>query len=149
MPSLTPCLDLHERAQFAWRRFILRSLVQLAAYQRLWPVAEIDQIIAEPRGHTPVEEKQRQSTHPRSERTGRGDNAHAEIVSCKKCELRLYYNGEPVFAVAKKGSRSKSAAQPRAWQSTSEREARGPEPVPSSSSAGLADGALATQLVKA
>ena len=40
-----------------------------------------------------------------------------------------------------------SAAQPRAWQSTSEREARAPEPERSSSSAGLADAEFASQLV--
>ena len=39
-------------------------------------------------------------------------------------------------------------AQPRAWQSTSEREARAPEPERSSSSAGLADAALASPLVQ-
>ena len=41
-----------------------------------------------------------------------------------------------------------SAEQPKAWQSTSEREARAPEPERSSSSAGLANAELASRLVK-
>ena len=145
-------IDVHERAEFAWRRLALRVLVQMAVYRRVSAVTEIDLTIAEPGGSTSVEEKQGNCTHPRSERTGKGSNAFAKRISCGGCGLLLFYNGGPVFPNHKKGNRNNApmqsaAAKPRAWRSTSEREERDPEPVRNSSSNGLADNALAGQLL--
>ena len=77
-------------AVYAWRRFTLMFLVQLAAYQRVSVVTEIDLTIAESGGFTSVEEKQRNCTHPRSDRTGKGSNAFAKRVSCGRCGLLLF-----------------------------------------------------------
>ena len=141
-----------ERTDYAWRLLALRILVQLAAYQRLSTVTKLDLLLEELRGCVSVEERQRNCAHPRSERTGKGSNVYSKITSCTKCGQLFFCNGEPVFANPTEAGRNKvpppsSAPQPRAWQSTSEREARAPEPERGSSSAGLADAEMASQLV--